>query len=292
MKFKHIILHLLETTIKMGQLLCQDIFNQITQYIPYQQRPQSLTINKQLNTLYTKSYLNQDKQTFSNLNDILTNTYFFNLLLGTEKSIENGIDYRPYIKTQPQHIINLLHDYAFMERTMQKIGSHDNFLIPVSCMVVLKWDYWMNCVLPCPFPKHLQAIITFLSNTTIPNKMSYVDFFQSPCFKNIIFSHNKNVIFLNSKIDNDMKLYHGFLNYSSEEEPDTEYHDFPNYESQQIPENYNLYSVSDNFNKLYATNDTTQQLWDIFHNSSKDPQTMNILKFLKEYDTTIRKIEI
>jgi hypothetical protein len=276
----------------MGQLLCQDIFNQIIQYVHYQNRPQSLTINKQLNTFYTNSYLIQDKQTFSNLNDILTNTYFFNLLLGTENSIENGIDYRPYIKTQPQHIINLLHSYAFMERTMQKIGSHNNFLIPVSCMVVLKWDYWMNCVLPCPFPKHLQAILTFLSNATIPNKISYVDFFQSPCFKHIIFSNNKNVIFLNSKIDNDMKLYHGFLNYSSEEEPDTEYHDFPNYESQQIPENYNMYTVSDNFNKLHATNDTTQQYWDIFHNSSKDPQTTNILNFLKEYEATIRKIEM
>jgi hypothetical protein len=266
----------------MGQLLCQDIFNQIIQYVHYQNRPQSLTINKQLNTLYTKSYLTQDKQTFSNLNDILTHKYFFNLLLGTSTSIKNGIDYRPYIQIQPQHIINFLHNYAFTERTpIQQINSSDKLLIaPLPCIGQFMLDWFMGCDLPNQFPKHLQSIIIFPNDKPIPNKISYVSLFQKSNCRVIFDDTIYNYLFL----DNTNKM--GIC----QNVDDTRYYDSPNYSSQQIPDKYNLYSVSDNFfARKIKEKDIKHQYWDIFHNSSKDPQTTSILHFLKEYDTTIRK---
>jgi hypothetical protein len=269
----------------MGQIHCQDIFNEILKHIHYQQRPQSLTISKQIHTLYTKSYIIQDKQTFSNLNDILTHKYFFNLLLGTSTSIKNGIDYRPHIKIQPQHIINLLHNYAFTERTLiQQINSTAKLLIaPLPCIGQFMLNWWRGCELFNQFPKHLQSIIIFSDDKPIPNKISYVSLFQKSNY-NVIFDDTiYNYLFL----DNTNKMG------SCHDVDDTRYYDFPNYSLQHIPDKYNFYSVSDNFFALCKTKkDIKQQYWDIFHNSSKDPQIASILNFLKEYDTTIRKIEM
>lgn len=285
MKSKHLILFIYNKPYKWVKSYVLTYLLKSSNISHTNKGPQSLTISKHINILYTKSYLIPDKQTFSNLNDILTNTYFFNLLLGTENSISNGIDYRPHIKTQSQHIINLLHHYAFTERTpIQQINSTDKLLIaPLPCIGQLMLDWWMGCEIFNQFPKHLQSIIIFPDNKPIPNKISYVTLFQKSNYYVIFDETIYNYLFL----DNTNKI--GICS----DVDDTNYYDFPNYSSRQIPDKYNLYSVNDNYYALrnYET-DITQQYWDIFHNSSKDPQIINILKFLKEFETTIRKIEI
>jgi hypothetical protein len=149
----------------MGQILCQDIFNQISQHIPYQQRPQSLTINKQLNTLYTNSYLIQDKQTFSNLNDILNNEIFFEQLIGKK--------YKEFLKFQNHHTINFIHDYAFKKRelTTELLWDEDGFIVvPSTCLRKTTQNSYV--------PPKLYIIVSCLRINSVNYDLSYIDIFN------------------------------------------------------------------------------------------------------------------
>jgi hypothetical protein len=94
----------------MDHILCSDLFNIYTSYIPYQERPKLLHINKQIHSLYTKYFLTKDKQTFSNLKDILDNETFFNMLLGD--------NHQPFIKNLNDNDINTIHEYSYKKREL------------------------------------------------------------------------------------------------------------------------------------------------------------------------------
>ena len=154
----------------MGQLLCQDIFNQIIQYIPYQQRPKSLTINKQLNTLYTNSYLPQDKQTFSYLNDILNNEIFFEQLI-VKKCKE-------FLKFQNHDTINFIHDYAFKKRELitELLWDRDGFIIiPSACLRKMTQNSYV--------PEKFHIIVSFPSNGGKNSEFSYIDLYNYNIYK-------------------------------------------------------------------------------------------------------------
>jgi hypothetical protein len=142
----------------MGHILCSDLFNIYTSYIPYQERPKLLHINKQIHSLYTKYFLTKDKQTFSNLKDILNNEEFFNIIFGP--------NHQPFIKSLNNNDINTLHEYSYKKRQIKNVKNIHFIICPYR---LASYICHHGCFI---YPNKL---LTLLIMGDSQNELSYID---------------------------------------------------------------------------------------------------------------------
>lgn len=236
----------------MGQILCQDIFNQIIQYIHYQQRPQSLTISKHINILYTKTYLPKDKQTFSNLNDILNNETFFNILLGP--------NHKPFIIQQNDHTINTLHEYAYKEREILHLGN-------ISCVICPTRLSEYTCKQNFDLPNN---VLSLLITVNRPNYFNNTSFIHYPQIPNDSDNFNINQIFL----DNTLTKYPNNFHFV------TEFNEY-------CPKTHQIHIISNGvlYKATIGDEFSVKMRWLMFKKEMEQPNTIQTLKIINNYNT-------